>query len=334
MVYNLFIIFLKKKLTEDRKNSLLHSTFRNNFQLSQIYTDLQNLFDLSQVSTQQRCTTSLQIAHPKLAKLRECVVEHFQTFERTKTKANDQTRVIIFSEKRDSVKEITEVLEQDRPLIKPMSFIGQTTTHANGRKVELFFFSFFSIIHIDHILEGINQKLQKKVVNDFRAGGYNVLVATSVGEEGLDIGNVDLIICFDALKSPIRLVQRMGRTGRARQGRIILLMTKFVRFVLIGFFFFFFLLKFFVRIYKRGKEEQTYYDGQRQQKRIFKLIVDGARMLDLYCNNLRMVPHDIQPICQEMMIKIDDDRDELNKNKFQTIDSNFSSMINKTKRQG
>lgn len=77
-------------------------------------------------------------------------------------------------------------------------------------------------------IEGINQKLQKKVVNDFRAGGYNVLVATSIGEEGLDIGSVDLIICFDALKSPIRLVQRMGRTGRARQGRIVLLMTEFV----------------------------------------------------------------------------------------------------------
>ena len=91
------------------------------------------------------------------------------------------------------------------------------------------------IISINSILEGINQKLQKKVVNDFRTGGYNVLVSTSVGEEGLDIGNVDLIICFDALKSPIRLVQRMGRTGRARQGRIVLLMTEFVIFDIICF---------------------------------------------------------------------------------------------------
>ncbi len=99
-----------------------------------MYTELQNLFDLSQVSTQQRRTTSLHIAHPKLLKLRECVVEHFQTFERTKTKSTDQTRVIIFSEKRDSVKEITELLEQDQPLVKPMSFIGHTTSHTSGRK--------------------------------------------------------------------------------------------------------------------------------------------------------------------------------------------------------
>lgn len=60
----------------------------------------------------------------------------------------------------------------------------------------------------------------------FREGRYNTLVATCVGEEGLDIGEVDLIICYDASKSPIRLVQRMGRTGRKRQGRIVMLVTQ------------------------------------------------------------------------------------------------------------
>lgn len=47
-----------------------------------------------------------------------------------------------------------------------------------------------------------------------------------VGEEGLDVGEVDLIICFDVSQhSPIRLVQRMGRTGRKRDGHIIILVT-------------------------------------------------------------------------------------------------------------
>jgi len=109
-----------------------------------------------------------------------------------------------------------------------MAFIGQASTHAAGRKL---YFDIFSRNKLFY-LEGINQKLQKKVVSDFRSGGYNVLIATSIGEEGLDIGSVDLIICFDALKSPIRLVQRMGRTGRARQGRIVLLMTELVVFCL------------------------------------------------------------------------------------------------------
>lgn len=47
-----------------------------------------------------------------------------------------------------------------------------------------------------------------------------------IGEEGLDVGEVDLIICFDVSQhSPIRLVQRMGRTGRKRDGHIIVLVT-------------------------------------------------------------------------------------------------------------
>lgn len=65
-----------------------------------------------------------------------------------------------------------------------------------------------------------------QVMKKFREGGYNTLVSTCVGEEGLDIGDVDLIVCFDASKSPIRLVQRMGRTGRKREGSIVMLMTE------------------------------------------------------------------------------------------------------------
>ena len=68
--------------------------------------------------------------------------------------------------------------------------------------------------------------LDLQVVKEFREGGYNTLVSTCVGEEGLDIGDVDLIVCYDAHKSPIRLVQRMGRTGRKRQGRIVMLVTE------------------------------------------------------------------------------------------------------------
>ena len=59
----------------------------------------------------------------------------------------------------------------------------------------------------------MTQGEQGKVVKRFREGVFNTIVATSIGEEGLDIGEVDLIVCFDAQLSPTRLVQRMGRTG-------------------------------------------------------------------------------------------------------------------------
>ena len=58
----------------------------------------------------------------------------------------------------------------------------------------------------------------------FRSGEYNILVATSIGEEGLDIVEVDLVICFDANVSPLRMIQRMGRTGRKHEGRVDILL--------------------------------------------------------------------------------------------------------------
>jgi len=60
----------------------------------------------------------------------------------------------------------------------------------------------------------------------FKNGDFNVLIATSVAEEGLDIGEVDLIICLEANKSPIKFLQRLGRTGRKRSGKCITLLTE------------------------------------------------------------------------------------------------------------
>lgn len=58
-------------------------------------------------------------------------------------------------------------------------------------------------------------------MNSFRAGTINTLIATCVAEEGIDVGEVDYIVCFDVNnKNPIRFVQRSGRTGRKRQGKV------------------------------------------------------------------------------------------------------------------
>ncbi|RWR86870.1 ATP-dependent DNA helicase mph1 isoform X1 [Cinnamomum micranthum f. kanehirae] len=73
--------------------------------------------------------------------------------------------------------------------------------------------------HFRKSLKGQTQKVQQEVLQKFRTGEYNVIVATSIGEEGLDIMEVDLVICFDANISPLRMIQRMGRTGRKHDGR-------------------------------------------------------------------------------------------------------------------
>ncbi|XP_013379529.1 Fanconi anemia group M protein [Lingula anatina] len=193
--------------------------------------------------------------HPKLEKLQEVVLEHFKKFQNDST----ATRIMIFSQYRDSVKEINDMLERHRPLVRVMSFIGQSSA---GKATK-----------------GFSQKEQLRVMKQFRDGGYNTLVSTCVGEEGLDIGDVDLIICFDAHKSPIRLIQRMGRTGRKREGRIVMLVTE-------------------------GKEENIYNQSQYSKRSIHKAIMNGAKTLKFYPHSPRMVPRGVKPQCHKMHITV------------------------------
>ncbi|XP_038071924.1 uncharacterized protein LOC119740630 isoform X2 [Patiria miniata] len=214
-------------------------------------------------------------SHPKMAKLQEIVLEHFRRFSANKESpsadrpstskqhpqpaAPQSTRVMIFAQYRDSVNEIAEMLNRHRPLLRCMGFVGQASTGKNSK--------------------GISQKEQLRVVKEFREGGYNTLVCTCVGEEGLDIGDVDLIVCYDAHKSPIRLVQRMGRTGRKRQGRIVMLVTE-------------------------GKEAAIYDRSQYSKKGIVKALQGNARSLQLYPNSPRMVPRGLNPAPHKMFITV------------------------------
>ncbi|KAJ4964035.1 hypothetical protein NE237_023974 [Protea cynaroides] len=136
--------------------------------------------------------------NPKLSKMMEILTDHF------KSKDPKNSRVIIFSNFRGSVRDIMDSLSKIGELVKATQFIGQSS----GKT-----------------LKGQTQKVQQAVLQKFRAGGYNVIVATSIGEEGLDIMEVDLVICFDANISPLRMIQRMGRTGRKQDGRVDILLS-------------------------------------------------------------------------------------------------------------
>ena len=74
--------------------------------------------------------------------------------------------------------------------------------------------------------EGLSQKEQIQLLERFRAGELNCLVATSVGEEGLDIPSTDLVILYEPVPDEIRTIQRRGRTGRARAGRAVVLLAE------------------------------------------------------------------------------------------------------------
>lgn len=116
---------------------------------------------------------------------------------------------IIFAKYRSTINVIMDHLAGVEG-VKPHIFIGQAPTKEDKEKAG----------------KGMTQKQQQNVIKRFRAGEINTLVATSIAEEGLDIGQVDLIVCYDSNASPISSLQRMGRTGRARDGKVVMLMTE------------------------------------------------------------------------------------------------------------
>ncbi|XP_078418451.1 Fanconi anemia group M protein isoform X2 [Cetorhinus maximus] len=251
-----------KGMTRTRNELCRNTSFMEMYeQLKAMFSNGSNLFS-SQIGSENR--KQFIYSHPKLQKLEEVVVSHFKSWAESGGPNTSEgkvggvnTRVMIFSSFRDSVQEIAEMLSKHDPLVRVMTFVG----HSSGKNSK-----------------GFTQKEQLEVMKRFREGGYNTLVSTCVGEEGLDIGEVDLIICFDAQKSPIRLVQRMGRTGRKRQGRIVVLLAE-------------------------GREERNYNQSQCSKRNIYKTILgNGNKSFHLYANNPRMIPNGLNPVAHMMHI--------------------------------
>lgn len=193
------------------------------------------------------------VGHPKLSYLCENLLNHFMDSGQVLS-----TRAIVFSEYRDSAEEIVRTLNKHKPMIKATIFVGQADSKRS---------------------EGMKQKQQIETIEKFRTGEFNVLVATSIGEEGLDIGQVDLIICYDASASPIRMLQRMGRTGRKRAGNITLLLMK-------------------------GKEEEQYRRAKDNYEKMQRFISEGTRFNFRNDLSSRILPRDAKPEVDKRMVEI------------------------------
>ena len=71
---------------------------------------------------------------------------------------------------------------------------------------------------------GMSQAERTRVMNRFREGRTNVLVATDVAARGIDVDRVDLVIQDDLPTDDDTYIHRVGRTGRAgRTGRSVLM---------------------------------------------------------------------------------------------------------------
>jgi len=139
------------------------------------------------------------IVHPKLEEL--AGVLHDQIIE------NEDSRILVFCHFRDSVNNIVKFIERDE-VIRAHKFVGQASKSLD---------------------KGLTQKKQIQLLEDFKEGIYNTLIATSVGEEGLDIAECDLVIFYDIVPSAVRSIQRRGRTGRKKEGKVLLLMAEGTR---------------------------------------------------------------------------------------------------------
>ena len=199
------------------------------------------------------------VGHPKLDYLQNIVLRHFVDAGEGFGASNpSSTRIMVFAHYRDSAEEIARVLKRNDPMVRPHVFVGQANSKGS---------------------DGMDQKKQLEIINKFQDGTYNTLVATSIGEEGLDIGEVDLIICYDASASPIRMLQRMGRTGRKRAGNIVVLLMK-------------------------GKEEENFIKAKDNYEKMQKEIAAGTKFNFRDDQSRRIIPKDTQPLVDKRHVEI------------------------------
>lgn len=135
------------------------------------------------------------IDHPKVKRLMKLLEQIIREDENNK--------IIVFSQFRDTTKSIHEYCEKNN--IKSLRFYGQASREND---------------------KGLSQKKQIKTLEAFKNEDYNVLISTSVAEEGIDIPSVDYVILYEPVPSEIRMIQRKGRTGRKHKGEMFILMTK------------------------------------------------------------------------------------------------------------
>jgi ERCC4-related helicase len=170
----------------------------------------QLLLNDNRIKEIQTLVNNLKVEHPKTTYLVKLLKQRYSLFENESKGQNDpaaaiskRPRVLVFTHYRDSARKVVEILNESG--IKAARFVGQAKRE-------------FDI--------GMSQEEQSTVLESFRNGEFDVLVATSIAEEGLDIPEVDLVVFYEPIPSEIRYIQRRGRTGRKSAGSVVILAAK------------------------------------------------------------------------------------------------------------
>ena len=70
-------------------------------------------------------------------------------------------------------------------------------------------------IFADGIHGDMKQQQRDRVMDDFRSGNVDILIATDVAARGIDVDDVDMVFNYDIPQDEEYYVHRIGRTGRA-----------------------------------------------------------------------------------------------------------------------
>ena len=158
-----------------------------------------NLLRDSRIRSLRDSLAEMPESHSKVGAVRRLV--------RERIRRDPESRIIVFATYRDTVSALETALLNLKD-VRPIQFIGQSKRGSGT---------------------GLTQKQQVERIGSFRSGEGNVLIATSVGEEGLDIPTADLVIFYEPVASEIRTIQRRGRTGRQRDGDVVVLIAEDTR---------------------------------------------------------------------------------------------------------
>jgi Fanconi anemia group M protein len=131
--------------------------------------------------------------HPKVELLKQVV--------RSQLSWKPSSRIIVFTQYRDTASHLVEQLK-GVPGVRAERFVGQASKLND---------------------KGLTQEEQAERIRKLESGELNVLVATSIAEEGLDMPAVDHVIFYEPIPSEIRYIQRRGRTGRKAPGKVTIL---------------------------------------------------------------------------------------------------------------
>ncbi len=146
--------------------------------------------------------TEKNIEHPKIETLKNLIEKEFSQ--------NNNSKIMVFAQFRETASVIAKSLNT-LPRVNAKTFIGQAKKQESG------------------ISTGLSQKEQRTVIDQFKSGEVNILCATSIGEEGLDIPEVNAVYFYEPIPSEIRRIQRAGRTARLMKGKLAILITKDTR---------------------------------------------------------------------------------------------------------